>query len=164
MKDLSKQLKDVTEERDILKKAVAIWFKRALELKNVERGGLIYSSSYVGVLMKKMGFKSVLRRKFTTTTDSIHSFPIAGNVLDWSFESLEIGERSVSNITYIRVNDRGSSLTTIIDFADIKVIVWSLKSVMTTKNTFLKAWLPARVSSDIQQGLIVHSDRCIQYA
>ena len=29
---------------------------------------------------------------------------------------------------------------------------------------FLKAWLPARVSSDIQQGLIVHSDRCIQYA
>jgi putative transposase len=82
--------------------------------KMLEREGIIYSRSYVGVLMKKMGLKSVLRRKFTITTDSKHSFPIAGNVLDRSFERLEIGKKWVSDITYIRVNDGWSYLTTII--------------------------------------------------
>ena len=130
----------------------------------LEREGLIYSRSYVGVLMKKMGLKSVLRRKFTTTTDSKHSFPIAENVLDRSFESLEIGKKWVSDITYIRVNDAWNYLTTIIDLADRKVIGWSLSDDMTTKNTILKAWLSARGNRNIQEGLIFHSDRGIQYA
>lgn len=132
--------------------------------KILEREGLIYSRSYVGFLMKKMGLKSVLRRKFTITTDSKHSFPIASNVLDRSFESLEIGKKWVSDITYIRVNDGWNYLTTIIDLADRKVIGWSLSDDMTTKNTILKAWLSARGNRDIQQGLIFHSDRGVQYA
>jgi putative transposase len=132
--------------------------------KMLEREGLIYSRSYIGVLMKKMGLKSVLRRKFTITTDSKHSFPIAQNVLDRSFESLEIGKKWVSDITYIRVNDCWNYLTTIIDLADRKVVGWSLSDDMTAKNTILKAWLSARASRDIQQGIIFHSDRGVQYA
>lgn len=132
--------------------------------KMLEREGLIYARSYVGVLMKQMGLKSVLRRKFTITTDSKHSFPVAGNVLDRSFESLEIGKKWVSDITYIRVNDGWSYLTTIIDLADRKVVGWSLSDDMTTNNTIMKAWLLARRNRDIQKGFIFHSDRGAQYA
>ena len=51
-----------------------------------------------------MGFKSVLRRKYIVTTDSNHSFDIAENKLNRVFKSLKLGEKWVSDITYIRVN------------------------------------------------------------
>jgi putative transposase len=40
-----------------------------------------------------MGLKSVLKRKFVATTDSNYAFPIAENVLNRDFESLQIGEK-----------------------------------------------------------------------
>lgn len=132
--------------------------------KKLERDGLIYSRSYIGLLMKKMGLKSVLRRKYVVTTDSKHSFPIANNELNRKFTSSKLGEKWVSDITYIRVNDDWNYLTTIIDLADRKVIGWSLSEDMTTENTILKAWIHARKNRNICQGFIFHSDRGVQYA
>jgi transposase InsO family protein len=60
------------------------------------------------------------------TTDSNHAFPITKNILNRDFESLQIGEKWISDITYIRVNDDWSYLTTIIDLADRKVVSWTL--------------------------------------
>jgi putative transposase len=107
--------------------------------KMLEREGLNYSRSYVGLLMKKMGLKSVLRRKYVVTIDSKHSFPVASNELDRNFTTLKLGEKWVSDITYIRVNDDWNYLTTIIDLADRKVIGWALSKDMTTDNTIMKA-------------------------
>jgi transposase InsO family protein len=94
--------------------------------KMLEREGLKYSRSYIGLLMKEMGLKSVLRKKYVVTTDSKHSLPIANNELNRCFTTLKLGERWVSDITYIWVNDGWNYLTTIIDLADRKVIGWSL--------------------------------------
>jgi len=69
-----------------------------------------------------MGLKSVLKRKFVVTTDSNHVYPIVKNVLNRDFNSLEIGEKWISDTTYIRVNDNWNYLTTIIDLADRKVV------------------------------------------
>jgi putative transposase len=55
--------------------------------------------------MKKMGLRSFLKKKFVATTDSNHAFPIAKNVLNRDFTSLQIREKWISDITYIRVND-----------------------------------------------------------
>lgn len=132
--------------------------------KKLEREGLVYSRSYVGLLMKEMGLKSVLRRKYVVTTDSKHSFPIAKNELDRDFTSLKLGEKWVSDITYIRVNDHWNYLTTIIDLADRKIVGWALSEDMTTENTIMKAWIAARRNRDIINGFIFHSDRGVQYA
>jgi len=132
--------------------------------KKLEREGLIYSRSYVGLLMNKMGLKSVLRKKYVVTTDSKHSFPIANNELDRDFTSLKLGEKWVSDITYIRVNDDWNYLTTIIDLADRKIVGWSLSADMTTENTIMKAWFDARRNRNIIKGFIFHSDRGVQYA
>jgi len=70
--------------------------------------------------MKEMGLKSVLKRKFIVTTDSKHSFKIANNVLNRNFTSLKLGEKWVSDITCIRVNDNLNYLTTVMDLADRK--------------------------------------------
>tara|TARA_B110000977_G_scaffold155707_1_gene198079 strand:- start:158 stop:979 length:822 start_codon:yes stop_codon:yes gene_type:complete len=155
----------------ILKERIGSLFKESREIygscriqKMLEKEDLFYSRSYVGLLMKEMGLKSVLKRKYVITTDSKHSFPVASNELDRDFNSLKIGKKWVSDITYIRVNDDWNYLTTIIDLADRKVVGWSLSEDMTTQNTIMKAWLSARNNRSITDGFIFHSDRGVQYA
>ena len=112
-----------------LKKRIQILFQESKEIygsariqKMLEREGLSYSRSYVGLLMRQMGLRSILKRRFVATTDSNHAFPLAKNVLNRNFESLKIGEKWISDITYLRVNDHWNYLTTIIDLADRKVV------------------------------------------
>ncbi|MBU2950537.1 IS3 family transposase [Tamlana agarivorans] len=112
--------------------------------KQLEREKLFYSRSYVGLLMKEMGLRSVLNKKFVVTTDSNHSLKTAKNELDRDFTSFSLGYKLVSDITYIRVNQKWNYLTTVMDLADRKIIGWSLSEDMTTENTVLKAWVDAR--------------------
>ena len=132
--------------------------------KMLAREQMYYSRAYVAVLMRKMGLRSVLKRKFVITTDSNHAFPIASNVLDRNFTSNVLGEKWVSDITYVRVNNNWKYLTTIIDLADRKVVGWSLSEDMTVENTVYKAWLIARSKRAISNNHIFHSDRGVQYA
>jgi putative transposase len=132
--------------------------------KSLGREGLVYSRSYVSVLMKQMGIRSILKRKFTITTDSNHSYPLAKNELNRDFSSSNLGEKWVSDITYIRVNDDWNYLTTIMDLADRKIVGWSLSEDMTTENTVFKAWKSAINIRGIQDNFIFHSDRGVQYA
>ena len=157
--------------KEKLKERIKLIFEESRQIygscriqKKLEREGLIYSRSYVGLLMKEMGLKSVLRRKYVVTTNSKHSFPIAKNELNRDFSSLKLGEKWVSDITYIRVNDQWNYLTTIIDLADRKIVGWSLSEDMTTENTIMKAWIDARRNRNIINGFIFHSDRGVQYA
>ncbi len=50
--------------------------------KKPERERLPYSRSYIALLMKEMGFRSVLKKKFVVTTDSKHVYPVAENILN----------------------------------------------------------------------------------
>jgi len=154
-----------------LKERIKFIFEQSREIygshriqKKLEREALIYSSSYIGLLMKEMGLRSVLKRKFVVTTDSNHQYLIAKNELNRDFYSQKLGEKWVSDITYIRVNDDWNYLTTVIDLADRKVVGWSLSEDMTTENTVMKAWIDARKTRNISNGFIFHSDRGVQYA
>lgn len=133
--------------------------------KALEKEGLLYCRSYVSILMKELGLKSVLSKKFkVSTTDSNHQFPIASNILNRNFTSLQIGEKWVSDITYIKVAGQWNYVTTIIDLADRKIVAWVLSDDMTTENTIYKAWVLARKKRAITSNHIFHSDRGVQYA
>jgi len=91
----------------------------------LKREDLKYHRSYIALLMKEMGLRSVLSRKFKVcTTNSNHSFQIAENVLDRNFETEKIGHKWVSDITYIRIKNQWNYVTTIIDLADRKVLAF----------------------------------------
>jgi transposase InsO family protein len=111
-----------------------------------------------------MGLKSIVRKKYVVTTDSNHSFKIAENTLNRDFSSLKLGQKWVSDITYIRVNDDWNYLTTIMDLADRKIVGWALSEDMTTENTIMKAWHEASRNRTITWDFIFHSDRGVQYA
>ena len=167
----SKDLTSVKTPKMHLKERIKVIFYDSREIygsyriqQMLKREGLIYSRSYVWLLMKEMGLKSILKRKYVVTTNSKHPYPISDNVLDRNFTSLKLGEKWVSDITYIRVNDDWNYLTTIIDLADRKVVGWTLSEDMTTENTIMKAWLSARKNRVVNEGFIFHSDRGVQYA
>ncbi len=149
--------------RSIFKQSRQIYGSHRVQ-KMLERENLYYSRSYIALLMRQMNLKSVLRRKYVITTDSNHAFGIADNKLNRDFNSSQLGEKWVSDITYIRVNNDWNYLTTVIDLADRKVIGWSLSEDMTTENTIMKAWLHARSNRSLSSEFVFHSDRGIQFA
>ena len=166
----TKDLNKIKASKVFLKNRIEYHFYKSKEIygsyrihKKLEQEGLIYSRSYIGFLMQEMGFKSVLKRKFITTTDSNHSNPISKNQLNRAFSCSELGKKWVSDITYIRVHENWNYLTIIIDLADRKVVGWSLSEDMTVKNTVKKAWMQARRTRAIMDGFIFHSDRGVQY-
>lgn len=133
--------------------------------KSLERQGLYYSRSYIALIMKQLGLKSVLSKKFRVcTTDSNHNLPLANNILDRNFTSSVLGEKWVSDITYIKVANQWNYLTTVLDLADRKIISWVLSEDMTTENTVRKAYIKARQRRNIAEKHIFHSDRGVQYA
>lgn len=133
--------------------------------KALEREGLLYSVSYIALLMNRLGLKSVLNKKFkVTTTDSDHAYPVAENLLDRDFDSSHLGEKWVSDITYIKVAGQWNYLTIIMDLADRKILAWTLSKDMTTENTIYKTWIKAKSRRQITKNHIFHSDRGVQYA
>ena len=142
----SKDKVRVKTSKTVFKERIRVLFKESREIygsyriqKMLERENLNYSRSYIGILMKEMGLKSILNRKLVITTDSKHTFPIFENVLNRDFNSLKMGEKWVSDITYIQVNNDWNYLTTVLDLADKKIVGWSLSQDMITENTIAKA-------------------------
>jgi len=132
--------------------------------EQLKKEGVNYSRSYVARIMKDCGCRSILAKKFTTTTNSNHDYKVYHNILDRKFDIKELGKKWVSDITYIRCNHKWVYLTTMIDLADRKVVGWSLSKDMTSENTVIKAWNVARYNRNISNDLILHSDRGVQYA
>lgn len=133
--------------------------------KSLEREGLFYSRSYIATLMKQLSLKSIVSKQFKIcTTDSNHALPVAKNLLNRDFTALQLGEKWVSDISYIKVGNHWNYITTILDLADRKIVAWSLSQDMTCENTVYKTWLKARKTREITKNHIFHSDRGIQYA
>ena len=132
----------------------------------IELQSLGYEISRITVAkyMKQMGLRSKLSKKFKVTTDSKHNYLRVGNILNRAFNPKSPSKVWVSDITYIHTKEGFLYLTTIIDLYDRKVIGWSLNDIMSTENTILSAWRMATRNRNVEQGLIFHSDRGVQYA
>jgi putative transposase len=118
----------------------------------------------VARVMKKADIRSKIRQKFKVTTDSKHSLPICENLLNREFVANDLGEKWVSDITYISTKEGWLYLTIIIDLADRKAIGWSISERMSAHRTVIPALNKAVANRVAKPGLIFHSDRGIQYA
>ena len=126
--------------------------------------GIQISRPRVARLMRKWNIRSITRKKWVKTTDSEHQYTVAENILNRDFYASNIGEKWVSDLTYIRTMEDWLYLTTVIDLTDRKVVGWSLSRTMETKSTTVKAFKMAITNRPISGKLIFHSDRGVQYA
>jgi len=122
------------------------------------------SRQRIARLMRGMGIASRIRKKWITTTDSNHRWPVAANLLDRNFAPEGLSEVWVSDITYIRSEQGWLYLTTVMDLGDRQILGWSLSGGMSASETSIAAFGQAVSRRNPAEGLLLHSDRGIQYA
>jgi transposase InsO family protein len=114
-------------------------------------------------LMRKLGIRSKIKRKYKVTTDSKHKEPIQPNLLNRNFTVSEPNRVWVGDITYIWTVEGWLYLAIVLDLHSRKVIGWSLKPYLTA-DLVIEAFLMAVWNRKPEPELIFHSDRGIQYA
>jgi transposase InsO family protein len=134
--------------------------------KELNMQGIEVSKVAVAKLMREEGLRSIVRKKYKTTTDSSHKYPVVENKLNREFTVKQENLAWVSDITYISTGEGWLYLTTVIDLFDRKVIGWALSDTLKATKTVVPAFNMATCNRPIlaNNDLIFHSDRGIQYA
>ncbi len=131
--------------------------------KQLSKEQIVCSKNRVARLMSKNNIKAKARRKFKFTTDSNHNHAVAENVLKQEFTATEINQKWVSDITYIYTQEGWLYLAVILDLCSRKVVGWSMGDRINKELT-INALLQAMCRRRIINGIILHSDRGVQYA
>lgn len=117
----------------------------------------------VARLMKEMGLKCRTVKKYTVTTDSKHNHPVAPNLLDRNFKTSKPDQVWVTDITYLEIAGKWHYLTVFIDLFSRLVVGWDLSSSLE-RFSVIHALNKAITRRRPGKGLMIHSDRGIQYA
>jgi transposase InsO family protein len=117
----------------------------------------------VARLMRANGIKSKTVRKYKATTNSKHNLPVAENLLNQNFIADRPNEKWVSDITYIGTDEGWLYLAGVMDLHGRKLVGWSMDNRM--KFELVSAALKQAIGrTGANAGLMVHSDRGVQYA
>lgn len=130
--------------------------------KSLQAEGEICSENRVARRMKALKLQAVGKRKFKATTDSDHTNPIYGNILNRDFKTTRINEKWCGDITYIRTLEGWMYLAVVIDLHSRSVIGWAMNKRMK-KALVCDALMMALKSQDFPKGVIMHTDRGSQY-
>jgi transposase InsO family protein len=103
------------------------------------------------------------RRRFRTTTDSKHGFPIAPNVLERNFTAPRPNQSWVTDITFLWTQEGWLYLAVILDLFSRRVIGWAT-SRNVDRHLALAALAMALRQRQPDSGLVHHSDRGSTYA
>ena len=117
----------------------------------------------VAKLMKDAGISCKSVKKFKSTTDSNHDKLIAPNFLNRQFNPFGPNQIWVSDITYIKVGSEWSYLSVFIDLYSRIVVGWDVSDTLQ-KESVIKAFNNACLRRKPASGLLIHSDRGVQYA
>jgi putative transposase len=113
--------------------------------------------------MKEMGLKCRYVKKYVPTTDSKHDEPVAPNLLDREFSTPTPDTVYVTDITYLKVGSKWHYLTVFIDLFSRIVVGWDLNNSLE-RHSAIRALDKAILRRRPGQGLMIHSDRGVQFA
>jgi len=131
--------------------------------EDMQELGYSMSRKRVARLMREAELKWRRTKRFRTTTDSNHEFPIAPNVLDRNFTTAAPDRAWVGDITYIWTDEGWLYLAAILDVFSRRVVGWAVSDRMTTKLA-TDALEMALWRRQPPPGLVHHTDRGSQYA
>lgn len=131
----------------------------AIEL---QEAGVACSVNHVAQLMAAAGLKARNGRnfKFFPSANAINH--VSDNLLGRDFTAEAPNEKWVSDITYIKLDRGFAYLAVIMDLFSRQIIGWALDSTMTTA-LIIEAFEMAVARRNVKPGLILHSDRGVQY-
>jgi putative transposase len=117
----------------------------------------------VARLMREKKLVARTRRRFRTTTDSKHDFPIASNVLERNFTTEAPDQAWVTDITFVWTAQGWLYLAVILDLFSRRVVGWAT-SQNVDRHLALTALDNALARRRPDAGLVHHSDRGSTYA
>lgn len=131
----------------------------AQELKAL---GIPCSTNTAAKILHLQGLKAHNGKAFNYGTHALAMSNVADNLLWRQFGAAKPNQKWTTDITYIWVNDQWLYLATVMDLYSRTIVGWSLDLSMTEKlvEDALRMAFKRRA---IVPGLIVHSDRGVQY-
>lgn len=130
--------------------------------KCVTGQGYPCSRTRVAKSMRRQGLRSKVARKFRVTTDSNHTLTAAPNLLDRNFDIAKPNTVWASDITYLPSKSGWLYLAVFIDLFSRRIVGWCV-STSLRHEMVLKALSRAVRARRPPRGLMIHSDRGIQY-
>jgi putative transposase len=130
---------------------------------DLKAAGQCVGRKRVARLMRENGLVARTRRRFRTTTNSKHTFPIAPNVLERDFTALGPDQAWVTDITFLWTKQGWLYLAVILDLFSRRVVGWAT-SQNVDRHLALAALDMALVHRRPATGLVHHSDRGSTYA
>ena len=114
-------------------------------------------------IMKDLGLKAKISRRFKVTTDSRHKFPVAPNILDRSFDVAVPNKVWTADISYVWTFEGWLYLAIVMDLFSRQIVGWAMDKRMK-KQLVIDALAMAYFRRRPNPGLLHHSDRGSQYA
>lgn len=125
--------------------------------------GFAISIRRVGKIMKSVGLRSVVIKKFRPhKSESVYNG--GENLLNRDFTTTNINQKWVSDITYIHTLRNGwCYLASVMDLATNKIIGWHFSKTMDTILVLTTLKNAVTTQKYINGELVLHSDRSSQY-
>lgn len=150
--------------------AIEVNFKRSRETygyrrlyQDLKAQGEYCGKHRVAKIMRKLGIKPKMQKKFKLTTNSNHTKPIHSNYLQREFYASKPNEKWVADITYLPTKEGWLYLSVLMDLYSRKIVGWSMSPRLQDSLT-TDALKMALVKSKSHSPLLIHSDRGSQYA
>lgn len=113
--------------------------------------------------MRDAGIRAKTVKKYKATTNSNHTLPVAENLLNREFAAEKPNQKWVSDITYVWTDEGWLYLAGVMDLYGRTIVGFSMADHMR-KSLVIAALNQAVDRTKAGKGLLVHSDRGIQYA
>ncbi|MGQ9427685.1 IS3 family transposase [Gilvimarinus sp. F26214L] len=124
--------------------------------------GLPCSTNYVADILQKQGLKARNGKNFRYSSHSLAMNNVSDNLLWRNFDAGRPNQKWTTDITYIWVDKQWLYLATVMDLYSRAIVGWALDTSMT-EQLITAALSMAFDRREIEPGLIVHSDRGVQY-
>ena len=128
----------------------------------LRKTGEVISERTVGTYMRQMGIRAQWSKPWTITTKDSDFSTELQNILDEQFNPDRPNAVWCSDITYIWTIDGFVYLTSIMDLFSRKIIAWTLSETLEV-SCVIGTINKAKARRNIDQPLIIHSDRGSQY-
>ena len=130
--------------------------------RELQDQGLSVGRRRTARLMRENGLRARQPRRFKRTTDSLHAFPVAPNLLDQDFTAERPDAKWGADLSYIWTREGWLYLAVVIDLYARRVVGWAVSDRLH-KELPITALRRALVIRRPSAGLIHHSDRGCQY-
>lgn len=97
---------------------------------DLKAAGYGCSRKRVARLMRACGLVARRRRRYQTTTNSKHDYPVAPNVLARAFSAVRPNEKWLTDITYIATREGWLYLAAVLDVYSRMIVGWAMSATM----------------------------------